>query len=38
MAKIGNHVDQQTGENLVQLLIMMFQKEKKVTESGLIAY
>jgi len=38
MAKVGSHVDQQTGENLVQLLIMMFQKEKKVTESGLIAY
>ena len=38
MAKVGSTVDAQTGENIVQLLIMMFQAAKRVTESGLIAY
>ena len=38
MAKVGQEVDDNTGEKIVQLLIMMFQSVQKVTESGLLAY
>lgn len=38
MAKTGSQVDEAFGEKIVQLLIMMFQNVKRVTESGLLAY
>jgi len=38
LVKIGSTVDTETGEKIVQLLIMIFQQLKKVTENGLIAY
>lgn len=38
MAKVGSQVNDETGENIVKLLIMMFQHAQKVTESGLLAY
>ena len=38
MAKSGSAVDVSFGEKIVQLLIMMFQSVKRVTESGLLAY
>jgi hypothetical protein len=38
LVKVGSTVDTQIGEKIVQLLIMIFQSLKKVTENGLIAY
>jgi hypothetical protein len=38
LVKVGSNVDSQIGEKIVQLLVMIFQSLKRVTENGLIAY
>jgi len=38
LVKVGYKVDDQMGENIVKLLMLIFQKQNKVIESGLIAY
>jgi hypothetical protein len=38
LVKIGSKLDQHTADSIVTLLIMIFDKQKKVTECGLIAY
>lgn len=38
LVKVGATVDTQVGENIVQLIIIIFQSLKRVTENGLIAY
>lgn len=38
LVRIGHTVSKEIGDNIVKLLIMMFQNLKKVTENGLIAY
>lgn len=36
--KIGDSIDEATGEKIVQLLAQLFQQVRKVTENGLIAF
>lgn len=38
MVKIGSTVSTEIGEQIVQLIIKIFQSKKRVTENGLIAY
>lgn len=38
MCRVGSQVDTETGEKIVKLIIMMFEQQQCVTESGLIAY
>ncbi len=38
LVKVGHKVDDTVAENIVKLLILIFQKQRKVIESGLIAY
>lgn len=38
LVKIGHLVDQQTGDKIVELIVMIFKSQKRVTENGLIAY
>lgn len=38
LIKVGDQVDVQTGDKIVQLIMLIFQNLKKVTENGLIAY
>ena len=38
MTRVGSSVDNDTGEKIVKLIIMMFEQQQCVTESGLIAY
>ena len=36
--RVGDMIDDQTGEQIVGLLVQLFQKLKQVTEQGLMAY
>lgn len=36
--KVGHKIDDDTASKIVTLLIMIFQKLKKVTENGLLAF
>lgn len=38
LIKVGDQVDVQTGDKIVQLIMLIFQNLKKVTENGLMAY
>lgn len=38
LVKVGHMVDQQMGDKIVELIIMIFKSQKRVTENGLIAY
>lgn len=38
MMKVGDNIDDETGNKIVQLIIMIFKNLQKVTENGLIAY
>ena len=38
LIKVGDTIDEQTGEKIVQLIIQIFQSLKKVSENGLMAY
>ena len=37
MVRVGSKVDNDTASNIVKLLVMIFNNQKKVTENGLIA-
>lgn len=37
LTRVGDRVDDQTATNIVQLLTLIFNTQKKVTENGLIA-
>ncbi|CDW87040.1 importin subunit beta-1-like [Stylonychia lemnae] len=37
LVKVGNKVDNITASNIIKLIVMIFQNQKKVTENGLIA-
>ena len=36
--KVGHKVDDNTADNIIRLLVLVFQNIKKVTENGLIAF
>jgi hypothetical protein len=38
MARVGDGVDTNTGNNIVKLIIQIFEHQQKVTEYGLMAY
>lgn len=38
LVKVGEQVDSQLADNIVKLLVQIFQHQKKVIESGLIVY
>ena len=38
MARVGDKVDTNTGNNIVKLIIQIFEHQQKVTEYGLMAY
>jgi len=38
LVKVGHMVDQTMGDKIVELIIMIFKSQKRVTENGLIAY
>jgi hypothetical protein len=38
LMKVGSTVETQVGEKIVQLIIIIFQHLKRVSENGLIAY
>ena len=38
LVKIGSSISTEMGDNIITMLTQLFQQQKRVTESGLIAY